>query len=378
MTLISQVFCLKPEKFENNFKESVSLKFVSLCLLSMLSMSNAHADGTLAGTDISNIVIVNYKINGDQQTPIESSPNGNTIPGVGNGQVTKFKVDRKVDLSVTGATNTNVIPGEIQSTTTFTLLNEGNDIQEFQLLPDGSVATDEFDTTACTTSVTAVINPSSPLAGVVLPTSGNIKLAPDQKANISVKCNIPADNAGTPIVTGDTSLISLTAIAEKNSDGSTVIQDNSIDTELGIETTFADSAGSDDISRDAAHSARSTYIASVGTATPPTLNINKNIIDVRDPNGGNTTITNSEITYQIKISTTGVGVINDVVVTDATPTGMNYKPASIKLDNVALTDVNSDNDKADFGVTSSNTATINLGNITAGSQYEIQLTYIVN
>ena len=373
---------MKPKKFIKSFKKSVCLKFVPLCLsiallsITLLPIKSVHADGTLAGTDISNIVIVNYKINGNQQSPIESSPNGNSTPGIGNGQVTKFKVDRKIDLSVTGATTTNVIPGELLSTATFTLLNEGNDIQEFQLLADGSVTTDEFDTSGCTTIVTAVTNPISPLAGVNLPTSGNIKLAPDQQANISVNCNIPPSNAGSPIVTGDTSLVSLIAVAEKNSDGSAVVENNTNDTEQGIETTFADNTGSDDIDRDAAHSARSTYIASVGTAIP-TLNINKTIVNVSDPNGGNTSITNSEITYQIKINTIGVGVINNVVVTDPTPTGMNYKPASIKLDNAALTD-SSDIDNADFGETSSNTVTINLGDITAGSQHEIQLTYIVN
>ncbi len=37
-----------------------------------------------------------------------------------------------------------------------------------------------------------------------------------------------------------------------------------------------------------------------------------------------------------------------------------------------------DSDKADFGLTTANTATINLGSIAAGSQHEIQLTYIIN
>ena len=377
MMLKLQKYFFKKEDIENDIKKSFFLTFASLCFLNIAFLSDSYADGTLAGTDISNIVIVTYKINGDQQTPIESSPNGNTIPGIGKGQVTTFKVDRKIDLSVTGATNTNVTPGELQATTTFTLLNEGNDIQNFQLTPDGTVNSDEFDTSGCSTLVTAVMNPSTPLTGVSLPSSGNIKLAPDQKASISVNCDVPLDNSGSPIATGDTSLISLTAIAKVNSDGTNVVESNSSDTEEGIETIFADTAGSDDNERDASHSARSTYTASVGTAIPPVLSINKSILEVKDPNGGNTAITNSEVTYKIKISTSGEGNINNVVVTDTTPLGMNYKPSSIKLNNITLTDI-TDGDNADFGGSTSNTATINLGTITAGSQHEIQLTYIVN
>ena len=181
---------------------------------------------------------------------------------------------------------------------------------------------------------------------------------------------------GSPISTGDTSLIGLIATTVKNEDGSTTIETPSTDTALGIETVFADNAGTDDSNRDAMHSARRTYTAESSTILP-TLTMDKTIVSVVDSSGGNTAIAGSEVTYKIQINTSGLGTINNLVITDPTPAEMSYKPGSIKLNNANLSD-GSDADNADFGITTANTATINLGNIAAGSQYDIQLTYIIN
>ena len=98
---------------------------------------------------------------------------------------------------------------------------------------------------------------------------------------------------------------------------------------------------------------------------------------MRDPDGGNKAISGSVVTYKISVNTTGTGNIDNVVITDPTPVDMTYKPNSMHLDNSLLTDIQ-DTDKADFGVTNPDTATLNLGNITAGSQYEILLSFVIN
>ena len=358
------------------FKTRSILLVASLCLSNMLLSSSAHAQGVSAGTDISNTVLVSYEMNGTAQEPIESSPTGNSTPGIGNGQGTTFKVDRKVDLSITSNGDAIVALGSTQAELIFTLVNDGNDSQEFKLSPNSTLGTDHFDTNSCTTTVTAV-TPGSPLSGVILPTTGNIQLKADQQASISVKCDIPLDNNGSPILAGEASLLSLLAIAEKNIDGSTTNQTTTPDDALVIDTVYADSSGTDDINRDASHSTRASYIASTSTNPPPILTINKSIVEVKDTSGGSTAVTGSEVTYKIQVTTSGIGTIDNVVITDITPTEMTYKPTTIKLDGTGLSD-NNDLDKADFGITSANTATIDLGNINAGIQHEILLTYTIN
>lgn len=343
-------------------------------LLGIFPSQTSMAQGVAAGTEISNMVIVTYQIGGNPQTPIESSPTGNTSAGIGNGSQTVFEVDRKIDLLVTGNSNANVIPGDTQEEVTFSLINEGNDTQEFSLIPDSTLASDDFDVNNCNTQVTFISG--TPLPGISLPVSGNIKLKADQRADISVKCDIPLNADGQPVLTGQSSLISLYATAEKNADGSNVDETNGSDTALNIETVLADSAGTDDVAADASHTARRTYTAS-SSANPPTLTIDKNIAEVVDPDGGSDAVSGSQVTYQISVSTNGTGFINNLVITDPTPVEMSYKPNSIYLDNLNLTD-NNDSDNADFGITSPETASINLGSIAAGNQYEIKLTYIIN
>lgn len=375
MLQTSNTICLKPEGSGMKIKKFTFLWGTSICLFGALFFNNSlYAAGTQAGVDISNIAIVNYEIDGAVQSAIESSPTGNSSSGVGIGAATTFKVDRKIDLVVTGNNNAEVIPGDFQSEVTFTLTNEGNDIQGFQLTPNASLTGDNFDIASCTTTVTSVTGVALP--DVTLPSTNAIKLSPDQSASISVKCDIPLFNGVTPIATGDVSLLSLNAEAKTNDDDSVVSQSIGIDIVDEVETVFADGIGTDDLGRDASHSARRTYTATLGS-TPPTLSITKTLLKMKDPNGGNEAIAGSEVTYKIKIVTEGMGELTDVVITDITPAEMQYKPETILLENINLSDV-SDADKGDFGVTTANTATINLGTITAGDDYEIQLTYIIN
>lgn len=335
----------------------------------------ANAQGVVAGTNITNIATASYNVNAIPQELIESSPTGNSTSGIGNGNVTQFVVDRRVDLLVTGNSNANVNPGDSQVEVTFTLQNEGNAIQEFNLLVDNLITTDNFDSNNCNTQVTGVSG--IPLAGVVLPTTGDIKLSPDQQASVSVRCDIPLDNGGSAILNGHTALIGLIAETVRNENGSNTVATTSTNDANNVETVFADGAGSDDALRDAMHSARRTYIASSSSAAP-TLSMDKTIESMIHPGGANTSSTGSEVTYKIQINTSGVGTIENLVISDPTPMDMTYKIGSIRLNNVNQTDLSDGTDNTDYGFTNADTATINLGNFAAGSQYAILLTYIIN
>lgn len=347
----------------------------TLLVTSTLYSSVLCAKGVSAGIDIKNKAIINYSMDGTVQSPIESSPSGNSLPGIGNGKSTLFKVDRKVDLSITSNGDTSVTLGETLAELNFTLSNDGNDTQVFSLTSDGALTADNFDSSNCKIEITGVTG--TPLPDVVLPTFSSIKLSPDQRASISVRCDIPFDNNGQTILNDHKSLLSIHAEASENKDGSKTTEDGAIDSADSIETVFTDSSGTDDTKRDAAHSTRANYIALASSnTTPPTLNIKKTIVDVVAPKGGNKAVSGSKVTYKITISTLGNGIINNVIITDPTPSGMTYKSGSISLNNINLTDI-SDADQGRFS-TQNNISTINIGDITAGTQQEIKLTYTID
>jgi len=103
----------------------------------------ASAQMTTAGTPINNRASVNYSVGGLPQAVIESSPTGNTTPGVGAGVNTSFVVDNLVDLSVSelSGSNTVVTPGVTNAALSFTVVNDGNSPQGYQFAVAEEVGT---------------------------------------------------------------------------------------------------------------------------------------------------------------------------------------------------------------------------------------------
>jgi uncharacterized repeat protein (TIGR01451 family) len=78
---------------------------------------------------------VNYSVGGAPQTPIESSPTGNTTPGLTAGSDTTFVVDNRVDLTVAESSGNATVtaPGALNAWLAFTVTNTGNAPQGYQL-----------------------------------------------------------------------------------------------------------------------------------------------------------------------------------------------------------------------------------------------------
>lgn len=115
-------------------------------LLAFAAVS-ANAAQTDAGQTIGNTATVSYKVGTVTQTPIESSPTGNSTPGAGNGTSTDFKVDAKLALTVvTGDTQlVSTSPGATQQATKFTVSNIGNQNQSAWLTATSETShTDPF------------------------------------------------------------------------------------------------------------------------------------------------------------------------------------------------------------------------------------------
>lgn len=119
----------------SNRRTLTAVALFALALMALLPAA-AFALGTAANTDINNKATINFQVNSIAQTPIESSPTGNSTPGVGSGTNTTFKVDRKVDMTITAndAACIATYPGSTGSASEvlrFTVTNTGNATQDF-------------------------------------------------------------------------------------------------------------------------------------------------------------------------------------------------------------------------------------------------------
>ena len=203
---------------------------VSAAVLGLASQSAAAL--TASGVTIANTASLTYNVGGSAQTPIASSPLGNSIAGTA-GAPTSFVVDKKVDFTVTGGAIVNVQPNQagVNGTTpiaansntvlTYTISNIGNDPQGFILTAANAtpvVATDVFDPTAIRVFVetdgTAGYSAGDTATAIA-------SLAPGATVTVYVLSTIPTvlatasglRLAGSPIQNGDQALVTLSAQA---------------------------------------------------------------------------------------------------------------------------------------------------------------------
>lgn len=175
--------------------------FIRLAIsgLAVLLTQQALAVGTDAGTTVSNQATVDYEVNGQVQTAIESSPGGNTVPGAG--ATTDFEVDRRVDFELTEDLVTDqVSPNTTGHTFDFTLTNESNGPMDF------SVVLTQL------TSVDPAVNGLSDTDADLTATSINLayvdNLAEDGNTTITV-----TGDAAASLVNGDVANIQITVTA---------------------------------------------------------------------------------------------------------------------------------------------------------------------
>jgi hypothetical protein len=243
----------------------------------------AGAAGTASSTSITNRSSLTYSVGGIAQTLIESSPTGNSTPGATLGADTSFVVDNKVSVLVTegNSTYTSVSPGQTAAVTTFTVTNQGNTTQDFALaaanLANGTTlfsGTDNFDGTSCSayreSGVTAGYQSTQDTATYV------DELTADGTATVYVVCDIPSGQAS-----GSNAVVSLTATTRAGggaaSLGAVLTETTTVNT-AGVDIVFADSAGTDDASRDAAYSARDAY-----RVVAAALTVTKTVTPLCDP-----------------------------------------------------------------------------------------------
>jgi uncharacterized repeat protein (TIGR01451 family) len=116
-------------------RTSCGLRAALAALAALGWWTGVHAQMTPAGTSIDNLATVSYSVGGQAQTPIESSPTGNSTAGPGAGTDTSFLVDNRVDLTVTEVSGNATVtsPGATNAALVFTVTNTGNAPQGYAL-----------------------------------------------------------------------------------------------------------------------------------------------------------------------------------------------------------------------------------------------------
>lgn len=301
-------------------------------LISIVALSavtgTAWAVGTLADTQIDNKATISYQVSGTSQPVIESSLGGNSTAGVGNGGNTSFKVDRKIDLTVTSNAGITVAPGATSQAITFDVTNNGNS-EEFFKLTESQAGGDNFNTNTCVVT-------TSTGAGIGVFDAGNktVQLEADKTTTVTVSCTVP----GTA-TDGQTSVLDLKATAVTSTTGGTTYTESAADNAnpLTVDTVLADGSGSDtdtgaetvaaDITaangnRNASHSVTNTF--TVGTAI---LKVTKASVVYSDPTNSTTDpkrIPGAIIKYTITVENTGSTSATALSVADYIPTNMTY------------------------------------------------------
>lgn len=120
---------------------NLGLRFGAVAALLLISQQSMAA-GTAAGSTIANQARIDYDVGTIPQEFILSAPTGNSTPGAGGGATTDFTVDNRVDFTLVEegvAGPTPVTPNQLNNSVAFRLVNTGNQIQDYQLVPTNLV-----------------------------------------------------------------------------------------------------------------------------------------------------------------------------------------------------------------------------------------------
>jgi uncharacterized repeat protein (TIGR01451 family) len=313
-----------------------STALILAALAGLISLNSAHATGTTAGTTINNRATVNYSVGGTSQTPIESSPTGNSTAGVGNGASTAFLVDRRVLFTVAEASGnaTNVSPGQNDRVTWFTVTNSSNAAEGFALSASNLAATvlfthtDNFDMTSLRVFVD---NPGGGgTAGVYDPaidTATNINsLAADASVTVFIVANTPLATANGAYA--NVRLRAQAAVAGTN--GATLeVATNAPDNPAAVDVLFGDTGNDGIETGDDQYAVQSAA-----------LTIQKTSQIISDPFNGaganRLTVPGSVMEYVLTITNNGAVPATSVQVQDTLDGNLNFDSAQY---NGGLSDV---------------------------------------
>jgi len=213
------------------------LASVSGATFAVLAASPALADGTTAGSSITNNVSVAYQVGGVSQTAVTASDT--------------FIVDRKINLTVAeeGNATTSVVPNEQDAYTTFLVTNVSNDIIDIRLGASqlaGGAATHGGTDTINVSNVQIYVDTDS--SGDFDATFDTLVTFLDEMAADETRRVFIVGDVGASATNGDVAGVTLTGTAREGNNGTTGAEGAAITATTGgdtaaEDTVFADSDG---------------------------------------------------------------------------------------------------------------------------------------
>jgi hypothetical protein len=334
------------------------LATASTLAVSALAASPAFAEGTAAGTTITNEVTLSYKVGGVDQNAVTTSDS--------------FTVDRKVNFVVVeaGSTTTNVSPGEANAVTAFMVTNASNAPLDFALsasqLSGGSAAhggTDNYNGSNLRIFADTNNNGSYD-SGVDLSAAYLDQVPADESRRVFLLLDIPLGRS-----TADVAAVRLTATAAEataaGSQGATVTQTTGANTS-GVDTVFADTDANGNTARDGIHFAADDYtiVAAAITATKTSRVIKDPVNDTTNPK----MIPGATVEYCIAVANAAGGATaTGLNVTDALQAATTYDASFGVLVNGTVTGSTCNADGASTGSHNAGTVSATMADLAPGA-----------
>ncbi len=308
------------------------LKQAGLALLMLSSFSmlqSAYAAGTTAGTTISNTATVNYSVASVAQAPIASN-------------AAEFVVDSRVDFSIARDDSAPITarPNQTGVVATFTLSNDGNSVQSYQLQAtnittavfgnNDTVADDLVLTTAWDSNGNGVYDAGDATGnpGDIVPATGSGSTT----VRVFVLATIPATAANGQFASINLAVRAATA----GSNGATLeVEDNGPDVAMAAQVVFAD-AGEDNL-----ETVDSQYVIESAALT-----VTKSVTVISDPLNNTSNpkaIPGAIVEYSIAIQNTGSVAADTLTMTDTVPASTTYVADTLQLDGSAAGTVSGSN-----------------------------------
>lgn len=275
----------------------------------------AFANGTPAGSTITNNVTVSFQVGGVNQNSVSAS--------------NSFTVDRKINFVVAedGTSTTQVSPGHVGAVTTFIVTNTSNAPLDFALAAtnrSGGTAehggTDNFDVSNFKLYQDTNNNGTYDSGTDTLITYLD-QVAADASVRVFVLADVPLGRS-----TGDVAGVRLTGTAAEataaGSLGATVTQTAGANT-AGVDTVFADTNAGGNTARDGIHFDEDDY-----TVFAANLTATKTSRVISDPLNGTTNpklIPGAVVEYCVSVSNAaGSASASNVAISDTLPTQTTY------------------------------------------------------
>lgn len=333
---------------------TVSAVAISCCFI---GANSAHAVGTDAGVNIQNTATAAFEINGAPQTPVSS----NTV---------QTTVDELLDVVVVDDSGgpVAVSVGEIGAILQFTITNNGNGSEVFEIIADDSVTEGGFDPQLNQLYIESNAIPGLQIGADTAYVSGtaNPTLLEDDTLVLYVQSNIPAG-----LSQGDNGDVDVRAVAETiiTATGGIDDPDDAAWPVPGVSYAGAGDGGGNAVVG-TSHDITNLLMRNAGRyrVSDAVVSVVKTATNILDPFGGTTLVPGTIITYQLEVLVTGSGSVQSLVISDVIPVELEYQLNTLVVAGVAEDDdfapAGTDNSGFNAGTT---TLVVDRGAVAGGS-----------